>query len=94
MTEIQISRADIDDLAQKVDTIPLSPPPKALLSAIVAAIRDVTDDQAPTVTVTVDITAPLQAGFDTAFTPDQVQENAAAAPKVTVTVTKIGRGPT
>jgi hypothetical protein len=91
MTEIQISRADIDDLAQQVDTLALSQPPKALLSAIVAAIRDVAV-QEPLVKVTVDIVA-LQDGFGSAFTPDPEQENAAAAHIVTVTVTKIGRGP-
>jgi hypothetical protein len=91
MTEIQISRADIDDLAQKVETIALSQPPKALLSAIVAAIRDVADDQQPVVTVTVNIAAALQAGFGAAFTPDEVQETAAATQGVDVTVTKIGR---
>jgi hypothetical protein len=93
MTEIHISlsHADINDLAQKVDTISLPQPPKALLSAIVAAIREVADDQAVTVTVTVDIAAALQDGFGTAYTPDQVQENAAAAHGVTMTVTKIGK---
>jgi hypothetical protein len=95
MTEVHISRDDIDALAQTVDTTTLPQAPKALLSAIVAAIRDVVhdvvQDQEPVVTVTVDIVTALQDEFATAFTPDPVQASAAAGDGVKVTVMKIGR---
>jgi hypothetical protein len=90
MTEVRISRDDIDAVAQTVDTTGLPEAPKALLSAIVAAIRDVVHDEEPVVTVTVDIVTALQDEFATAFTPDLAKASA-ATDGVMVTVSKIGR---
>jgi hypothetical protein len=91
MQTIQMSRADIDELTAKVDTISLSAVPRALLSAILAAIGEVIGDQDPPVAVTVTTTPSLQDQFDTGFTPDSVDDPSATGPGVKVTVTKVGR---
>jgi hypothetical protein len=91
MTEVHVSRDDIEALAQTVDTAILSEASKALLSAIVAAIRDVViNDEEPVVNVTVDVVTELQDEFATAFTADPVHA-AAAGVGVKVAFTKIGR---
>jgi hypothetical protein len=91
MTEVHVSRDDIEALAQTVDTAALSEGSKALLSAIVAAIHDVVvSDDEPVVTVSVDVVTELQDEFATAFTADPVHA-AASAVGVKVAFSKIGR---
>lgn len=91
MTEVHVSRDDIEALAQAVDnTTTLSEAPKALLSAILAAISDVVvNDEEPVVIVTVDVVTETQDEFATAFTADPV--HAAAGVGVKAAFTKIGR---
>jgi hypothetical protein len=92
MTEVNVSRADIEALAQAVDNTPtLSEAPKALLSAILAAISDVgVNDDEPTVNFTVYVVTESEDEFATAFTADPVHA-AAAGVGVKAAFTKIGR---
>jgi len=90
---IQLSDADIEDLTANVGTPSLSAGPQALLSAILAAVHDVIEDQDPPVAVTVETAVSLQNQIDSGFTPDSVDDPGATGHGVKVTVTKVGRNP-
>jgi len=84
MAGIQVSRADLDDVA---GTLGGSTAPHALLSEIVDTIRQAIDDDVEQVTVTVELGEPSTvAQFEAAFVADEP-----AVPGVVVTVVKIGR---
>jgi hypothetical protein len=93
MTELHVSREDIEALAQTVDTTTLPERTKAVLSAIVSAFGAVVDDDsdpAATLQVTVRIGTDLEEEFATAFTADSAHA-AGSGVHVHVAFSKIGR---
>ncbi len=103
MAEIVVSRRDIDSVTQALAELNVPEAPKAMLSAIAAAISEAIGEQDQPVIVMVESDASLARQFDAAFTPDEVvpavrsaseaSEPAAAVRRsgVKVKVMKIGR---
>jgi hypothetical protein len=88
MAGMQVSRQDIDSVAQILAGLSAPPAPKALLSAIVTAIGDAIGDE-QRVTVTVEPAPTFGDQFDTAFTADEAAGATGAG--VNVTIMKVGR---
>ena len=88
MDSVSVNLADIDTLAQALDTDTL--PAKDLLRSLVTAIRRVSGDE-ESITVSVEVVASLQDTFDAAFTPDPAPGGPTSGQQVRVTFAKIGR---
>ena len=88
MDSVSVNLADIDTLAQALDTGTL--PAKDLLRSLVSAIRTASGDE-QSVAVSVEVVESLQDTFDAAFTPDPAPGGPAPGQQVRVTFSKIGR---
>jgi hypothetical protein len=84
---VLVSRADIDALAQAVDSGTL--PAQDLLRSLITAIQSAADDE-ESISVGVEVER-LPDTFDAAFVPEPSTEISASERRVRVTVSKIGR---